>query len=293
MLSRLHMDLFFFSFFFSVLFCLFCGLVDSLLGFWFFLELCGLSVVPSFFYVSGAGVRNFYGALLTYLVMSGLSSVFFVAGILFIGLYYFVVVGFVVKLGLFPFMFWVYRVFIGSNWFFIFLLSVVLKFPILFFCFIFQLGSGCVSVVFMDCFFTIVTCGLMFWFYSHSWECVWGSISLSSVATLMVSCFCSDMILCTFIYFYYFFWAGGVILYFYYLGSESLGVKGSFWLYCFLLLVTPLSFPLFYKLGVCVAIVYSSLYVLLGWCLYSLSEQFFLYKLAGDTCFSELYNFWC
>nr|QXU59698.1 NADH dehydrogenase subunit 2 [Duthiersia expansa] len=293
MFSRLYVDLFLFSFFFSISFCVFCSLVDNLLGFWFFLELCGLSLVPSFFYTGSGGVYNFYGSLLTYLVVSSLSSVFLLSGILFSNLYMMVVIGFIIKLGLFPFMFWVYRVFSGSNWAFIFLVSVVAKFPILFFCFLLENGGQCQLVLFIDAFMTILVCSCMFWFYSHSWECIWCHISQSSVSTLFVACFCSDFSTCFFIYCYYFIWAGSSLFYLYCEGSDSLGLRGRFWWYCFLLLVTPLSLPLFYKLSVCLAILYSSIYLLLVWCLYSFSEQFFLYKVATDNCFSGVFNSWC
>ncbi|VDO02744.1 unnamed protein product, partial [Rodentolepis nana] len=93
----------FFSFFFSVLFCIFCRIVDRLL--------CGLSIIPRYFCVSDSNVSGFYKSLLTYLVISGLSSVFIVTGILLVDLYYFVFFGFVMKFGLFPFSLWVYRVF--------------------------------------------------------------------------------------------------------------------------------------------------------------------------------------
>lgn len=286
---RFNNSFIFFSFFFSILFCLACCFVDRLLGFWMFLELCGLSLVPSFFYNSDGSVSRFYGSLLSYIVMSGLSSVLMVSGLLFKELYYFVFAGFRVKFGLFPFSLWVYRVFSCSNWVFIFLLRVVLKFPVLFFCFLFQL---CVfKFVFIDCFLTMVICGVLFWFFSPSWNYVWCHISLSSVSTLIVACFCSDADICFFIYFYYFVWGVFCVIYFRVV-DRYFGINKYFWVYCFLLLITPISFPLFYKLGVSLAIFYSSVYILVGWCIYSFSEQFFLYKLAGDCFYGKVYNNW-
>lgn len=112
---RRHVDVILFSSIFSIIFCIFCALSDKLLGFWVFLELCGLSIIPRFFYSRGSRIYGFYRSLLTYIIMSGLSSVLLVSGILFMELYYFVFFGFVLKLGLFPFSFWVYRVFSKSN----------------------------------------------------------------------------------------------------------------------------------------------------------------------------------
>nr|UFQ89220.1 NADH dehydrogenase subunit 2 [Anindobothrium anacolum] len=288
-LRRIHIDIVFFSFFFSVIFCVFCALVDNLLSFWVFLELCGMSIIPSFFYGSNCSLQGFYSSLLSYVIMSGLSSVFLVSGIIISDLYFFILLGFLVKFGLFPFSLWVYRVFSGSNWVFIFLLSVVMKFPILFFCYLLQ--SDISLLLYSDCFMTIFMCSCFFWFFSQSWEFVWCHISLSSVSTLIVACFCSDFYMSSFIYLYYAFWSGLCILYFYVL-SESEGMKHAFWFYCFLLLITPLSLPLFYKLSVSIAIVYSSVYLLVIWSVYSFSEQFFLYKLGSDYFYSDVYNGW-
>nr|UFQ89136.1 NADH dehydrogenase subunit 2 [Potamotrygonocestus sp. MZUSP 7996] len=287
--QRFHSDLVLFSFFFCVGFCICCAFVDNLLGFWIFLELCGMSLIPCFFYVSNSSLQGFYSSLLSYVVMSGLSSVLMISGIVISNFYYFILLGFIVKFGLFPFSVWIYRVFSGSNWFFIFFLSVILKFPILFFSFLLQ--SDCSLLVFLDCFFTIFMCSCFIWLFSQSWELIWCHISLSSVSTLLVSCFCSDFFLCSFIYFYYFFWSILCIYYFYCL-NDSEGLKNNFWLYCFLLLITPVSLPLFYKLSVCIAIVYSSIFLLLVWCVYSFSEQFFLYKLASDYLYSSIFNSW-
>nr|UFQ89076.1 NADH dehydrogenase subunit 2 [Caulobothrium sp. MZUSP 7989] len=288
-MRRFHIDVVFFSFFFSVTFCVFCALVDNLFSFWVFLELCGISLIPCFFYSSDVSLQGFYSSLLSYVVMSGVSSVFLVSGILLSDLYFFIVLGFIVKFGLFPFSLWVYRVFSGSNWVFIFLLSVVMKFPIVFFCYLLQ--NNYMLVIYSDCFFTILMCSCFLWFFSQSWEFIWCHISLSSVSTLLVACFCSDFSYSLFIYGYYFIWASFCIVYFSFLSGCD-GVKNTFWVYCFLLLITPVSLPLFYKLSVCLAIVYSSVYLLLIWCVYSFSEQFFLYKLGSDYFYSDVYNEW-
>ena len=286
---RLHVDVMIFSLLFSIFFCFCCSLVDKFIRFWIFLELCGISLIPAFFYNGGKRVEGFYRSLLCYVIMSGLSSVFLVTGIIIRELYIFVILGFLLKFGLFPFSLWVYRVFSGSNWLFIFLLRVILKFPIIFFCFLLQ--SDFILLVYLDCFMTILMCSAFFWIFSNSWEYIWCHISLSSVSTLLVACFCSDFRLCLFIFFYYSVWSLFCICYFYWLGISS-GSVGSFWVYCFLLLITPVSLPLFYKLSVCAAIVYSSVYILLVWCVYRFSEQFFLYKMCSDLYYSDIVNNW-
>nr|YP_010286165.1 NADH dehydrogenase subunit 2 [Mosgovoyia sp. SQ20]UKS08003.1 NADH dehydrogenase subunit 2 [Mosgovoyia sp. SQ20] len=286
---RFYLDLVPFSPFFSVVFCFLCSIVDSMLGFWVFLELCGLSIIPCFFYSGGVSIYGFYSSLLTYIIMSGVSSVLLVSGVLFSGLYLFIYFGFAVKFGLFPTILWVYRVFSESNWFFIFFLSVILKFPVLFFCFLFQ---GCnLWLVYGDCFFTILVCSGLVWFFSNDWTYVWCHVSLSSISTLVVACFCAEPIVCFFVYFYYFIWSTFCILFFFSL-EDNKSFFGGAWVFCFLLLVTPLSLPLFYKLGVCISIFYSSFYLLFVWSLYSFSEQFFLFKLWGDYFYSSSFNFW-
>nr|UFQ88836.1 NADH dehydrogenase subunit 2 [Rhinebothroides sp. MZUSP 8019] len=288
-LYRFYTDLLFFSFFFSVLFCICCALVDNLLSFWVFLELSGMSLIPAFFYVNEGSLYGFYSSLLSYIVMSSISSVLLVSGILFVDLYIFILLGFMVKFGLFPFSLWVYRVFSSSNWYFIFLLSVISKFPVLFFCYLLSFSVD--LILYWDCGLTILMCSCFFWFFSQSWAFIWCHISLSSVSTLIISCFCSDFTISCFIYFYYFFWSIFCIVFFNWLGIIGAS-KNGFWWYAILLLITPVSLPLFYKLSVCLAIAYSSLYLLLVWCVYSFSEQFFLYKLSGDFFYSSLYNSW-
>lgn len=289
MVRWFHADLVFFSFFFSILFCLLCRLVDRLFRFWVFLELVRLSIIPCYFLSDSNSVYGFYGSLLTYVVVGGLSSVLFVSGLLFSNLYYFIYIRFVLKFGLFPFSLWVYRVFEESNWFFIFCLRVILKFPVLFFCFLYQNCN--VDLVYADCSFTLLLCCFFIWFFSNDWKIIWCHISLSSVATLVAACFSSESWVCFFIYYYYFLWSFMCIVFFYYSAERKRSYVG-FWVFCFLLLVTPVSFPLFYKLCVCVSIFYSSVYLLVIWSLYSFSEQFFLYKLSSDYFYSNIYKCW-
>nr|YP_007890987.1 NADH dehydrogenase subunit 2 [Hydatigera parva]BAN15659.1 NADH dehydrogenase subunit 2 [Hydatigera parva] len=283
-------NIFIFSFIFSLVFIFCCCMVDSLIGFWVFLELCGLSIIPSFFYNFNLSGYNIYGSILSYVIVSGLSSIFIVLGLLISSLYYFVLFGFILKLGLFPFMWWVYWVFASSNWLLIFFISVVMKFPILFFCYLYELSN--VKIVYIDSFLTILICSLVFWFFSLSWEYVWCHISLSSVATLIVACFCSSVEICCFIYGYYFVWGCVTIVYFN-LIADVMEIKSYlFWVFCFLLLVTPLSMPLIYKISMCIGILYSSIYILLVWSVYSFSEQFFLYKLASEYFYVNVFNGW-
>nr|YP_009544213.1 NADH dehydrogenase subunit 2 [Parabreviscolex niepini]AYO27339.1 NADH dehydrogenase subunit 2 [Parabreviscolex niepini] len=263
--------------------------VDSLFSFWVFLELAGLALIPSFFSTSLYVAGGAYSGLLLFVVMSAVSSVFFVSGILINGLYGFILLGFAVKLGVFPFMVWVYRVFSASNWLFIFLLSVVMKLPVLYFGYIF--GGGWSAAVLADCSVTLLLCAGGFWSYSNCWEFIWCHMSLSSVSTLLAVCYTGDFIMCWWVYLYYSVWAAFCIFYFWSTGTGSFDGH-EIWVLCFLLLVTPVSMPLFYKLGVCLVLFYSSVYLLLVWAVYSFSEQFFLFKLCGDNVTTGVLNGW-
>lgn len=74
---------------------------------WLYLELCGLCLIPLFFW-GGAGAslsRLFY-----YIVFSGISSSLLLVGILLPESLFFIISGLLVKFGVFPFWGWVYRV---------------------------------------------------------------------------------------------------------------------------------------------------------------------------------------
>nr|YP_009415141.1 NADH dehydrogenase subunit 2 [Breviscolex orientalis]ASL24594.1 NADH dehydrogenase subunit 2 [Breviscolex orientalis] len=273
----------------AIFFVFFSSCVGSLFSFWVYLELAGLSLLPSFFVSSASMVGGVYGGLLLYILVSGLSSVFFVTGFIFEGLYVFILVGFLVKLGLFPFMVWVYRVFPSGGWVFIFLLSVVLKFPVLYFGYIF--GGVYGGLVYLSCIVTILICSLIFWLVNNDWKFIWAHMSLSSVATLMVVCYSGDFSSCWVVFFSYCVWSGLCLLFFF---VYQFGVTRSWaiWVFFFLFLVTPLSLPLAYKLSACVAFFYSSVYVLVAWSVYSFSEQFFLYKLCADQTSVGVLNVW-
>ena len=93
-------------------FCLFFS--SNLSFFWLFLELGTLCLIPSFFLYGGLGGLS---RLFKYLVVSGVSSSLIVCGLLYEGLFVFMVLGLLVKFGIFPFFGWVYKVITGSNWF--------------------------------------------------------------------------------------------------------------------------------------------------------------------------------
>lgn len=99
----LHFGLFFFSGVFRIFFLMCLSLADRCLAFWFFLELVGLSIIPAFFVFRQERLTRVYGGLILYVVVSAVSSVFIVTGVIVAGLHLLTLVGFILKMGLFPF----------------------------------------------------------------------------------------------------------------------------------------------------------------------------------------------
>lgn len=161
MFLRGHLSLFGFSFIFSLCFILFRFLSDNLVGFWVFLELAGLAIIPSLFIKPPTETQLFYNSLLHYVVMSGLSSVLLISGIIMANLYWLLLLGFIVKFGIFPFKFWIYHIFSRGSWHFIFLMRVVMKAPILLACYFLQ-SSACLRFLFIDCGITVLLCSILF-----------------------------------------------------------------------------------------------------------------------------------
>lgn len=92
------------------------------------MELMGLSLVSAFFSRRRGVVLE---GLFVYIVVSSIASSFILSGVILENLFGMVVLGFRIKFGLFPFLGWVYKVFLGSNWFVVWGLSTFLKFPYL------------------------------------------------------------------------------------------------------------------------------------------------------------------
>lgn len=89
------------------------------------MELAGLCLVPSFFLVS-VGLEGLY----RYLIVSRLSSALIIRGLVVEGLASLVFWGFIVKLGIFPFVGWVYSVVSVLGWLSVWLFSTFLKVPV-------------------------------------------------------------------------------------------------------------------------------------------------------------------
>lgn len=258
------------------IFSLFLFFSDRLILSWLCLELGTLCLVPAFFCVGGGYSMS---ALFSYLVVSGVSSGFIVLGLIFPDLMVFLLVGFFIKFGVFPFMGWVYQVIINSNWLVIFLFSIVVKSSFLILCFFLGYSSSTYSLFPFLCCLTLLFLGALFWVYSSSWRHCWCHMMLSSSCVLlMMTIYCSvDTLL--WVYLGYSLWGSCCILYFYcYSGSDIVEKSFSYLLFSFLLLTTPISFSLLYKVLMGFNIFSCSFIVFFLWALYSLSEQFYIFK---------------
>nr|YP_009261933.1 NADH dehydrogenase subunit 2 [Echinochasmus japonicus]AKL39061.1 NADH dehydrogenase subunit 2 [Echinochasmus japonicus] len=259
-------------------FCFLMFVSDSVSLFWLFLELCTLSLIPSFFmaneYISLVGLFN-------YIIVSSISSSLILCGILCEGLLFMLIVGLLVKFGLFPFLGWVYSVCLNSNWFVVWGVSTFLKFPLFFLPFFLSFG-GLESVFVVSC-VTLVLLSVLFWVYSYSWYGCWCHMMLSSSACLVASSLVVSSELILYLFLVYCVWCSLVILFLALYGFDgqmgvSSGGVGYYLFFCLLLLSFPFSFSVFYKLLLSVVMFSCGLAVMVCWVLYSISEQFYLLK---------------
>nr|YP_010461152.1 NADH dehydrogenase subunit 2 [Carassotrema koreanum]UUF92001.1 NADH dehydrogenase subunit 2 [Carassotrema koreanum] len=253
-------------------FCLF--LTDNISFFWLFLELGTLSLVPSFFLNSGDASLS---SLFSYLVASALASALFLCGALVEGFIFFLMLGLLLKFGVFPLYGWVYSVVLGSNWFVVWGLSTLLKSP--FFLFSLLLGGEYIMLCSFLGGLTFISLAVLFWVFSFSWLHCWCHMMLSSSAALVVMGLSQDTLLLVSLFAFYIFWSSLVIIFLSYLSSsETWQGNGFYFWFIFLLISLPCSLSIFYKLlsGFCI---YSCfLVVFCSWVIYSVSEQFFMIK---------------
>nr|YP_009516737.1 NADH dehydrogenase subunit 2 [Paragonimus heterotremus]AYE67509.1 NADH dehydrogenase subunit 2 [Paragonimus heterotremus] len=268
--------------FFSV--CLF--LSDSLGLFWLFLELSTLSLVPSFFLRLGGGVLE---ALFNYLVVSSISSSLMICGFLYDSLLFLCFLGLLVKFGVFPFQGWVYKVLLSSGWVVVWGFSVFLKVPFLFMCFF--LGSGGSLLLNVACVLSFFLLGGLFWCYSFSWCHCWCHMMLSSSAALMAMSVSGSADVLFYLFVVYGFWSSAVVLFLSHLEDMGLTGVGAYFLFLMLLVSLPISVSVFYKVWMAVGIYFCYFPVFVAWCVYSVSEQLFLFSwLIKDSVACETYS---
>nr|YP_009533202.1 NADH dehydrogenase subunit 2 [Cyathocotyle prussica]AYH51387.1 NADH dehydrogenase subunit 2 [Cyathocotyle prussica] len=266
--------------------CLFFS--KDLVFFWLFLELSGLCLMPCFFLSVGSGS---FISLFTYIVVSSISSSMMLAGILYGELVFFFLIGLLIKFGFFPFLGWLYIVNLNTNWLIIWCLSTLSKVPFIFVCFFLSglMGAAYVSVSLFGC-LTLIFLSLVFWVYTYSWRACWTHMMVSSSVLLVLMSFCVSIDLLGLFFLIYVVWCSFTILYLASLeslqnfGGGNSGNGLSIYVYIFLLLSTPVSLSLFYKLMMSYCVFSCGLLLVLCWVIYSVSEQFYLIKFLVSAC---------
>nr|ALD62343.1 NADH dehydrogenase subunit 2 [Echinostoma hortense] len=241
---------------------------------WLAIELASLAVVPLFFVNYSSSVLT---GLFNYFVASSIASSLMLCGLLYNELIFMTIIGFLVKFGLFPLWGWVYKVFLNSNWLVVWSISTFLKFPFFLFPYFLFVSLEKSFVYWLSC-LSLVLLSLFFWFYTYSWFHCWCHMMLSSSATLIAMSLSLYLEVFGNILFIYIGWSTAVIVYLYNCGGAPLsGTLRCFW-FCFLLLSTPVSFSIFYKLLMIYGVYSCNFVVLSCWVIYSISEQFYLLK---------------
>nr|YP_010704912.1 NADH dehydrogenase subunit 2 [Plagiorchis multiglandularis]WCQ78409.1 NADH dehydrogenase subunit 2 [Plagiorchis multiglandularis] len=259
----------------------FSGLLFSagnLFVFWLFLELCVLFLVPMFFLKSE--LLNLCG-LFNYLIVSSVSSSFLIAGILFESFLWFIVLGLLIKFGIFPFIGWVYSVINNSNWYVVWGLSTFLKVP--FFVVPFFLSGVSIWSVYLLCSISFIFLSIIFWVYTVSWRTCWSHMMLSSSASLIAMSFVQSLESLLPFFLVYFFWSSACIIFISYQEDFILSGTSSFFFYVVLLVSLPFSFSIFYKLLSTAYMFSCYFYVFFSWVVYTISEQVYLLKFLIDT----------
>nr|UFJ44424.1 NADH dehydrogenase subunit 2 [Glypthelmins sp. LW2G] len=250
---------------------------SNLFLFWLFLEMCSLCLVPLFFLGSDPLCLK---GLFSYLVVSSISSSFMICGIICEGVLFLLVLGLLIKFGVFPFMGWVYSVINNSNWYVVWGLSTLLKSPFFAFAF-FLVGEG-LGVIQLVAVLSFIVLSILFWVYTYSWESCWCHMMLSSSASLIVMVSHQSLEALMVFFVIYLLWATLCIIFMSSQGSLGLTSVVSFFVYVFLLLSFPFSFSIFYKFYLSGCMFSCGSLVFFFWVFYAVSEQVYLLKFLID-----------
>nr|ADU04584.1 NADH dehydrogenase subunit 2 [Schistosoma turkestanicum] len=244
-------------------FLLFSG---DVLIFWLLVELVSLSLIPCFF--NTCSNINFEGVT-SYILAVSVSSILILVGVVYAEFFYFFLLGFMIKFGIFPFFGWVYKVFISSqSWLIVWLLSSVTKISMMYiFYFVSNLNGMLIGFVVL---LSMIWLSILFWLVSHNWYVVWCHMMLSSSAILFYLMFFISFNDFVSMFIIYFFWSSCVMIYL----SGSMSIYGYIlWLVSF-----PFSLALCYKIYMGYLVLSLGLIISVSWFLYSLFEQLYLIK---------------
>nr|YP_009689308.1 NADH dehydrogenase subunit 2 [Postharmostomum commutatum]QEL51324.1 NADH dehydrogenase subunit 2 [Postharmostomum commutatum] len=267
---------------------------EDLLYFWLFIELGGLSLIPCLYVELRGSLRpwrehKLASAALSYVIVLSIASSLLLAGIIVNELIFFLLLGFIIKFGVYPFSGWVINVFCSSKSLPVILcMSVFLKFPLLCMSYILSLTSlqglnGVSPVLSLLCGATFVYMTIKF-FTSvvNLYEC-WACMMISSSAALLYLSVIVPMSMLVSLFVVYSGWAFLVVasLFWFNLSltlSEGVSRRWFIFMYSVVYLATPLSLVLFYKFFISWCMLSGSSLVLFSWCVNSIAEQWWLMR---------------
>lgn len=245
---------------------------QSLMGTWFYVEMATLSLIPVFF-VSSSPYKM--PALIKYIIVAHVSSGLYAAGASCNQLYALIYMALYIKYAIFPFCRWLYNVVANTNWVICLIVGSLYKCLVMLLCYIKGIEKYVVERCLILTCITFVCCVIAFWCYSSSWFMVWGHMCIASGSVIFVGSVLREAAPMSETIFIYCSWSWLTVMYLYY-------IRGIIWrfvdvsLYIVLLVRTPVSLNLIYKLSLVSLVTKAPGYFIYTWLAYCLIEQVFL-----------------
>nr|UDU84934.1 NADH dehydrogenase subunit 2 [Haematoloechus sp. CW13H] len=245
--------------------------------FWMLLELCSLVLTPLFFIRSNN--TAVLSGLFHYLMACGVSSLLIISGVIFPGCMSLMVLGLLIKFNIFPFLGWLYNIGSVKSWDVLLGLSTMLKAPF----YVFPLVAAGVSedIIFTLCGISLMVVSVLFWIHTTSWHMCWCHMMVSSSVTLVIIACVQGVEIVAFYYLTYVLWCCVSVFVLSRMGPHKPAVCGpvSLFFYCLNFLSTPLSLVIVYKLLLCSCMLTVNYVLIVGWIIYTISEQGYLFVL--------------
>nr|UJH93386.1 NADH dehydrogenase subunit 2 [Neoheterobothrium hirame] len=268
--------------FVSVLFSLGALFTNNIVLLIFFLEMVSLVAVGVCCYSSSISLYKGFNSLITLFIISSISGLFLLVGWL-LSLNNCFFLGLCIKLGIFPFCWWVYNVYSGVSWEGIVFLNTLFKIPIVLIALVLNINENSYNYILFS--FTVLLCSLYLLSKGSSWYVFIGGNSIISSYVLYIVLSYLDyslivsLLLLGWVYFFFF------ILFVFNTSNsdfigDSINAINTFW-FIFILLSIPASLSVFYKIFTvyCLTVNDGFVYTLLLWCFYQVVEQLWLVNL--------------
>nr|AFD18233.1 NADH dehydrogenase subunit 2 [Neomazocraes dorosomatis] len=246
----------------------------------FLFEMISLFVIPLMFLENNSSLLSFYNSLISFFVVSSISGL-----IIFLGwlteIYFFFALGLILKLGIFPFCWWLYSVYSGVSWSVLLLLNTLFKSPIFLLCYLNNINFFVVSGVEVLFLFTSLFCSHYLINKGNNWYGFFGGNSIISSFIILVIINNINMfdifmyMLLSWVYFFLF------VYFIFYNSSDNLaGYKiedNTSVYFIFILLGFPFSISVIYKIfSVWCMVLLSTFSLFCYWLVFSLIEQVWL-----------------